>query len=247
MGRNWVHAAVAAESRFLIDLRLGPRTLGTAAAMVATVAACCGGTLPLLLVDGHLPYPAAILQVFGVVRHGRRRGGRGRPKLPRLKPPPGLRVGVVNKMADARGHVFRVRRHALFGRLRDVRATVRRLGLGTDVNTSHVERLNGTCRGCVGRLARRTRDVSRRRTPLRSSLSLWRDVYNWCRPHGSLPTGTTPAAAAGLAAGAWTVLRYVTGPVHDDELGRQIWAEHQPELLTAAVPPRGGQKALPTS
>jgi len=59
MGRDWVHAALAADSRFLIDLRLGPRTLETAAAMVAVVAACCLGTLPLLLVDGHLPYPAA--------------------------------------------------------------------------------------------------------------------------------------------------------------------------------------------
>ena len=247
MGRNWVHAALAVESRFLIDLRLGPRTPEVAAAMVAAVAACCPGTLPLLLVDGHLPCPAAILRVFGVVKHGRRRHARGRPKPPRLKPPPGLLVGVVNKMADARGHVCRVRRHALFGRLKDVRGVVRRLGLGADVNASHVERLNATCRGCVGRLARRTRDVSRRRTPLRSSLGLWRDVYNWCRPHGSLPTGTTPAVAAGVAAEAWTVLRYVTRPVHDDDLGRQAWAERLEKLLTPAVSPRGRQKALPTS
>jgi hypothetical protein len=247
MGRNWVHAAIAAESRFLIDLRLGPRTLETAAAMVATVAACCLGTLPLLLVDGHLPYPAAILQVFGVVKHGRRKGGRGRPKLDRLKPPKGLLVGVVNKMADAAGRVFRVRRYAMFGRLRDVRQRIGALGVGTDVNTAHVERLNGTCRGCVARLARRTRDVSRRRTPLRSSLSLFRDVYNWCRPHGSLPPGVTPAMAAGLATEAWSVLRYVTHPAHDDELGRQLWYEALEILLTSALSPKSRRKALPTS
>jgi IS1 family transposase len=247
MGRDWVHAAVAAESRFLIDLRLGPRTLETAAAMVATVAACCLGTLPLLLVDGHLPYPAAILQVFGVVKHGRRKRGRGRPKRDRLKPPEGLLVGVVNKMADAAGHVFRVRRHAMFGRLRDVRRRVRELGVGLDVNTSHVERLNGTCRGCVARLARRTRDVSRRRAPLRSSLSLFRDVYNWCRPHGSLPAGTTPAMAAGLAAEAWSVPRYVAHPAHDDEWGRQVWDETQEVLLTSALSPKSRRKPLPTS
>jgi hypothetical protein len=247
MGRNWAHAALAAESRFLIDLRLGPRTLGTATAMVAVVAACCLGTLPLLLVDGHLPYPAAILQVFGVVKHGRRKGGRGRPKRDRLKPPPGLLVGVVNKMADKSGRVFRVRRRALFGRLRDIRSLIGRLGLGTDVNTSHIERLNGTCRGCVGRLARRTRDVSRRRSPLRWSLGLFRDMYNWCRLHGSLPAGVTPAMAAGLATEAWSVRRYVTHQVHTDELGRQIWEEEQAKLLTPAVSAKGRRKALPTS
>jgi hypothetical protein len=247
MGRNWVHAAVIGESRFLLHLALEPRTLGAALTMVAVVAACCCGTLPLLLVDGHLPYPAAILQVFGVVKHGRRKRGRGRPKHPRLKPPPGLLVGVVNKMADASGHVFRVRRRALFGRLKDIRRRVRALGLGTDVNTSHVERLNATCRGCVGRLARRTRDVSRRRTPLRSSLGLWRDVYNWCRPHGGLPAGVTPAMAAGLAAEPWSVLRYVTHPVHDDELGRQLWADRLQTLLTSALSAGGRRKVLPTS
>jgi IS1 family transposase len=247
MGRNWVHAAVASESRFLIDLRLGPRTLETAALMVATVAACCLGTLPLLLVDGHLPYPAAILQVFGVVKHGRRKGGRGRPKRDRLKPPEGLLVGVVNKMADAAGRVFRVRRHAMFGRLRDVRQRIRELGVGLDVNTAHVERLNGTCRGCVARLARRTRDVSRRRTPLRSSLSLFRDAYNWCRPHGSLPAGVTPAMAAGLATEAWSVQRYVTHPAHDDPLARQIWDERLEQLLTSALATEDRPNALPTS
>jgi hypothetical protein len=192
--------------------------------------------------------------VFGVAKHGRRHNARGRPKHPRLKPPPGLLVGVVNKIADASGHVFpfdcaqgEVRRRALFGRLRDVRQRIRELGLGTDVNTSHIERLNGTCRGCVGRLARRTRDVSRRRPPLRSSLSLWRDVYNWCRPHGGLPAATTPAMAAGLATEAWSVRRYVTHPVHDDDLGRQLWAEHLEKLLTPAVPARGRRKGLPTS
>jgi len=247
MGHDWVHAALASDSRFLIDLRLGPRTMATAVAMVAVVAACCTGAMPLLLVDGHLPYPAAILQVFGVVKHGRRKGGRGRPKLDRLKPPPGLLVGVVNKMADASGHVFKVRRRALFGRLKDVRQRIRALGIGTDVNTSHVERLNGTCRGCVARLARRTRDVSRRRPPLRSSLSLWRDVYNWCRPQSGLPAGTTPAVAIGLAAAAWSVRRYVTHPVHADELGRLLWAEQLEKLLTPAVPARDRRKAVPTS
>jgi hypothetical protein len=101
MGRHWVHAALAVTSRFLIDLRLGPRTLELAAELMASVAMACrqGFSLPLILIDDHLPYPAAILQVFGVIRHRRRKRGRGRLKHPDLKPPPGLMAGRTPAMA----------------------------------------------------------------------------------------------------------------------------------------------------
>ena len=49
-------------------------------------------------------------------RPARRGNGWERAKLDRLRPPPGLLVGVVNKIADAAGHVFQVRRRALSGR-----------------------------------------------------------------------------------------------------------------------------------
>jgi len=39
-GRTWIHAALVGTSRFLIDLRIGPRTLEMAVALVASAAAC---------------------------------------------------------------------------------------------------------------------------------------------------------------------------------------------------------------
>ncbi len=49
----------------MIDLRVGPRDLATAAELVASVALCvpADATPPLMLVDNHLPYPSALLQV----------------------------------------------------------------------------------------------------------------------------------------------------------------------------------------
>jgi hypothetical protein len=95
MGRKWIHAALAVPSRFLIDLRLGPRTLESATELIASVAMACGGRPPpLLLIDDHLPYPAAILRIFGVIRYRRRKRGRGRRKHPDLKPPPGLQAAA---------------------------------------------------------------------------------------------------------------------------------------------------------
>ena len=129
-------------------MRLAPRTLESAVQLLASVAGCCvGQPLPLLLMDNHLPYPAAILHVFGKLLHGRRRHGRGRRKLPRLQPPPGLLAGVVLKIRDAAGNLLAVRTRALFGRRRDLRRRIGQLGIGRQINTAHIERINGTMRG----------------------------------------------------------------------------------------------------
>ena len=228
-------------------MRLGPRTLESAAELLASVAGCCEfGSLPLVLIDNHLPYPAAILRVFGLVMHRRRRHGRGRRKHPGLKPPRGLLVGVVCKIRDATGNLLGVKTHALFGRRRDIRRRIRQLGIGREINTAHIERLNGTARGHVARLGRRTRNGSRRRRALQWALWLFRDLYNWTRAHASLQ-GRSPAMALGLAQEVWTVPHYVNHPVHVSDLQRDLWAEYRQELLTSALEARKRKKTLPTS
>ena len=131
----------------------------------------------------------------------------------------------------AAGHLLRVRGKALFGLKRQIVQRIGQLGLGTQINTAHIERLNGTARGQQARLARRTRAVSRRGRTLRWSLALWRDLYNWTRVHASL-LGRTPAAAPGLADAPWSVLRYVEHPVHVSDLQRAVWAEERQNQLT---------------
>lgn len=235
-------------SRFLIDLRVGPRTLALAVALVTSVAVCClGPTLPLLLIDDHLPYPAALLQVFGVIQHRRRPRGRGRKRHPRLKPPPGLWVGVVKKVRDTHGNLVKVTRRRLWGRVRDIEQQIRQLGIGTQINTAHVERCNGTLRTQQSsRLGRRTRNGSRRRALLACALWLWRDLYNWTRVHGAL-AGRTPAIALGLAQEVWTVLFYVCHPVHVSDLQRDIWAEARQAAQQSALDRYSHKKTLPTS
>jgi IS1 family transposase len=252
MGRNWIHAALASQSRFLIDLRLGPRTLETAAQLVASVAmvCCVGGILGrlLLLIDNHLPYPNAILQVLGLIRHRRRKRGRGRLKHPDLKAPPGLWVGVVDKVRTATGRLLRVKTRALFGPgKRKITRLIQRLKLGRQINTAHIERLNGTLRTQQqARLGRRTRNFSRRSGALQWTLWLWRDLYNWIHPHGSLD-GRTPAMALGLTTTPWSVPQYVRQVVHVGDLTRQIWAEERGSWLTSALAARNRRKRLPTS
>jgi hypothetical protein len=219
-----------------------------AAQLVASVALCGGahGAPPILVIDDHLPYPAAILQVFGQVLHRRRRHGRGRRKHPALKPPPGLLVGVVHKVRDAKGNLLRVRTGAQFGRLKAIRRRIVALGLGRKISTAHVERLNGTLRGHQARLVRRTQAVSRGESPLQWGLWLFRDLYNWVWIHGTL-RDRTPAMALRLSDHIWTVLEYIRHPVHVDDLTREIWAEERREVLTSALERKKPRKSLPTS
>lgn len=215
--------------------------------MLASVAARCRPGQPLLIeADEHRPYPQAILDLFGVTRFRRRRHGHGRRKHPDLKPPPGLLVGVVHKVRDACGNLLRVKTRPLFGRRRDILKVIERLKLGRRINTGHIERLNGTMRTQQTRLARRTRNVSHAPKALQSALWLWRDLYHWVRPHGSLGN-QTPAMAMGLAQRAWSARDYVCYPVHVADWQRALWAEQRQILLTTGLNRQKPRKTLPMS
>ena len=201
---------------------------------------------PLILIDDHLPYPQALLRVFGQIKHRRRRNGRGRLKYPRLKPPLDLQVGVVKKIRDSRGNLLKVSTKALFGKKKQIEKYIQKLGIGCKINTSHVERLNGTIRGQQARLARRTRNGSHLEIMLQYSIWLWRDLYNWTRVHYSL-LDETPAMALGLSDKVWTVRKYILYPAHVSDLQRLDWAEQRNSVLESAIDVYERNKALPIS
>ncbi len=201
---------------------------------------------PLILIDDHLPYPKAILTVFGQIKHRRRKNGRGRLKYPRLKPPADLQVGVVKKLRDDRGYLLKVSNKALFGKKKEIEKRIRKLGIGQKINTSHMERLNGTIRGQQARLARRTRNGSHLEEMLQYSIWLWRDLYNWTRVHYSL-LDETPAIALGLTNEVWSVLKYILYPVHVSDLQCRDWSEQRNSVLESAVDSYKRNKSLPIS
>jgi hypothetical protein len=236
------------KSRFLLESIIGPRTLESALQLTASVSLYAQDQedLPLILIDDHLPYPKAILQVFGDIKHGRRKNGRGRYKHPQLKPPPDLQVGVVKKLRDQNGNLLKVSSKALFGKKKEIEKRIRKLGIGCKINTSHMERLNGTIRGQQARLIRRTRAGSHRQEFLQYSIWLWRDLYNWTRPHYSL-LEATPAMALRLTKEVWTVMQYIWHPTHVSELQHQEWAEQRNSVLESAVEVYKRYKTLPIS
>jgi hypothetical protein len=157
-----------------------------------------------------------------------------------------LQAGVVKKLRDQRGNLLKVSTKALFGIKKEIVKRIQDLCIGQKINTSHVERLNGTIRGQQARLARRTRNGSHLKEMLQYSMWLWRDLYNWTRMHYSL-LGETPAMALALTDEIWTVLKYVLYPVHVSDLQRRDWAEQRNSVLESAVDVYKRNKTLPIS
>lgn len=234
---EWIHTALAMGSWFLLWVDFGPRTQDTAATLIAQVVARVRA-LPLFLTDGWKAYPAALLQVVGVVYRPRRRGKVGRKPKPRLVAPKDLFYAQVVKVRDKTGHVVKVSTRVIFGGPRRFFTQLHTWQLGKTIQTAFMERWYGTRRGLVAPLRRRTRCLSWDLTRHRGRVWLLVSLYNFVMPHKSLRQGRsqrTPAMAIGLADHVWSSRDYIELPVHPDPpLAKQL-EERIARLLTPAL------------
>jgi hypothetical protein len=233
----WLHTALAMGSWVLLWVDVGPRTQEMASALIAQVVARTQA-VPLFLTDGWKAYPAALLQVLGVVYRRRRRGKVGRKPKPRLVAPTNLFYAQVVKVRNQAGQVVDIRRRVVFGGPRRFVKQLRLRQLGTTIQTAFMERWYGTRRGLVAPLRRRTRCLSWSR--VRHQGRLWRlvSLYNFVMPHKSLRQGRTrrtPAMAIGLPDHIWSSREYIWLPVHKDPALTRQMAERLARLLTPAL------------
>jgi IS1 family transposase len=156
-GDCWDHVAFDPEHRLVLAVVPGARTIENTEAIVQEVSDRLRGRVPrLITTDEHDAYRSAILQVFGAPVELPERRGPGRPRiLPRLEAPEALTYATVCKQRE--GHrVVSVERKLVFGTERGLKQALRRSRVSTRVNTSFVERQNGTDRGRNARKARKT-------------------------------------------------------------------------------------------
>lgn len=73
------------------------------------------------------------------------------------------------------------------------------------ISTSHIERTNLTLRLMNRRFNRETLCISKSLEYLNYSVFLFTAFYNFCKTHGTLGSGTTPAMASNLASQRWEV------------------------------------------
>ena len=114
-----------------------------------------GRTDLLITSDEHAPYETAIKEVYSVERPRPKRPGPGRPPKPERSLPADLCYATVRK-ARAKGRVVEVVRTLVFGTMLLLGAYLGRSRASTTVNTSFVERHNGTDRHQNSRKHRKT-------------------------------------------------------------------------------------------
>ncbi|MDQ5850591.1 MAG: hypothetical protein M3380_00690 [Chloroflexota bacterium] len=212
----WLWVVMDPLTKLIPVLHLGSRTQDGAHGVVHDLRQrLTPGCLPVFTSDGLNLYFYALSAHFGQWARGVGQGTRQWQVMP------GLIYGQVKKTYRRR-KVVRVTRVMRCGRLEDLRAALRKLGLSGRLNTAFVERVNLTIRQGVAALTRRTWATAQAAPSLVAQLEWWRGYYHFVRVHASLrmPLAQpierggrrvlrrydqrTPAMAAGLTSWRWT-------------------------------------------
>lgn len=219
-GDDWDHTAIDPESRLLLALVPGPRDGPTCERLIRQVHDRTEGRTEVLLTsDEHPPYETAIREVYGVPQPQPKRTGPGRPPKPKKVVPAELCYATVRKRRR-KGRVVDVVRAVVLGTVGLLETRLRRSTVSTTINTSFVERHNGTDRHQNSRKRRKTYGFSKDLTIHRAASFFVGYSYNFCWAVRTLrqrgPDGSwqarTPAMAAGLADHVWTTREWMTYP-----------------------------------
>lgn len=195
------------------DTRLADRLLHQ-------VRACSQGACALLVcTDGWAAYSKSIKRAFR--DKVKRTAGRGRASLQVWSD---LHIGPVIKHT---GHkrLTEVVRQMSHGSLEQAMRLLQRSKGGQVLNTSYIERFNGTVRERLATLTRKCRHAAHRLQALETGMYLIGSTYNFCCFHQELSTRAagdaqqflrqTPAMASGLTDHLWSLaelLRYQVAP-----------------------------------
>jgi IS1 family transposase len=217
----WVWTAMDPESKLLVVIDVGTRTLAMAQRVVhQVVQVLAPDCVPLVLTDGFREYLTALLTHYGHWVHPERHQGKGPQPKPRWMPRPQLLYAQVVK-SYRRRRLVGVKYRVVFGTV-DAVSQVLAAG-GRKINTAFVERLNLDIRQRVAAVGRRVNTLCQGEDGLRQQLAVFHAYYNFCLPHASLrqpllvpePTNghgsakvwrpCTPAMAAGLTEHVWSL------------------------------------------
>jgi IS1 family transposase len=218
---QWVWVAMDPESKLLLAIDVGDRTLAMAQRVVHHVAQVLApDCAPLFLTDGFREYLTALLTHYGQWVQPPRRQAQGPAPKPRWTPLPALLYAQVVKTIRRR-RLVDVKHRVVFGTLEAVQQVL--AACGWQINTAFVERLNLSLRQHVAAVGRRVSTLCKGEAGLRQQLTLYHVYYNFCLSHASLrqplsqpePTNgpgsaktwrpQTPAMAAGLTDHVWTL------------------------------------------
>ena len=217
---HWDHVAFDPDHRLVVCVVPGKRTAENTGALVRDFRRRTSGRLmDLITTDEYAPYRGAILEAYGVTVTPPRSGKRGRPRKAYKAPPAGLTYATAPK-TRSKGRGVKVEQRVIFGTAQAVGAALARSASSRAVNTSFVERQNGTDRNRNARKARKTYGFSKDWSVHQAVTYFTMYSYNFCwavrtlrvRAEGGDWRSRTPAMAAGLADHVWSLSEWLSLP-----------------------------------
>ena len=174
--------------------------------------------IPLFTSDEPVHYETIPGEIYPEEIPVERTGKRGRPRKPERKIDSLLDYAVVHKTGE-NGKVVKVERRIVYGDEKRIDAKIL-MSPGKKINTSYIERANGTLRQTDSHLRRKSQTFARKMPHLKAKLAVIILIYNCIRPHNTLSknpdktrTPRTPALAAKLIANNWTVQSSFSSPL----------------------------------
>src|SRR3989449_189413 len=181
---QWVWVAMDPESKLVLAIEVGERTLALAQRVVhQVVQVLAPGCTPLFLTDGFRAYMTALLTHYGHWMQPPRRQATGPLPKPRWMPLPQLLYAQVVKTVRRR-RLVRVRHRIVFGTREAIQQVL--AACGWQINTAFVERVNLTIRQHVAAVGRRGSTLCKGEDGVRQQLALYHMYSNFCLPHTSL-------------------------------------------------------------
>ena len=225
----WVWTALDPDSKLLLVIDVGPRTLEMAQRVVHQIGQVLApDCVPLFLTARFREYMTALLTHFGGWIQLPRRQDKGPMPKPRWMPLPQLLYAQVVK-SYRRRRIVGVKYRVVFGAMERVQQVLSVCGRKS--NTAYVERLNLESRQRVAAVGRRVNTLCQGEDGVRQQRVVYHAYDNCCLPHASLrqllpvpePTNgrgsakvwrpCTPAMAAGLTDHVWTLQKVLLSRV----------------------------------
>jgi hypothetical protein len=227
-GSWWDHVLLDTESRLIVTLVVGRRTLETLVSAWADFYTRTDGGLPALVTtDEYSAYPTALLRTYGVPKEALELSVREKKELdyaamPAVYFPEEINHATVHKEREG-GRVVKVEKRITRGSKKAVDAAVARGSTAPTINVSYVERCHGTQRHFNARKARKVYTFSKELVFHIALTWLCVVYYNFgwavrtlrqqvqAKPPRYQPR--TPAMVAGLTDHQWALKEIVTRPL----------------------------------
>lgn len=223
-GDVWIWCAFDPRFKVLVSFLVGKHTIKDAEKFLGDVKERSDSNIPLFTSDELPLYPEVILKTFGKEVPKAYKGKGRRPTKKTWVPDPNLDYAQVVKTRK-KGRIVSVETKVIFGDPKRIAQKIANSPVSNSINTSFVERCNGTLRQDCGRLTRKTFSFSKKCEMLEAHLYLLSAYYHFCRPHFSLRQRltvaegrrkwrkVTPAMAASITDYCWPVEELLAYPM----------------------------------